>query len=83
MKFLVPNYSYCQNPRLGGYLPQILVLSVLCPQLNLLNHHEQNSWVRHCTVLVTQSNSYSNFLRLGTTFAKYSEYDREVTASVF
>ena len=37
MKFLVPNYSCLQNPLLGGYRPQILVLSVLCPQLNLLN----------------------------------------------
>ena len=38
MKFLVPNYSCLQIP----------VLSVLCPQLNLLNPPEQNSWVRHC-----------------------------------
>ena len=37
MKFLVPNYS----------CPQIPVLSVLCPQLNLLNPPEQNSWVCH------------------------------------
>jgi len=37
MKFLVPNYSCLQNPRLGDYRPQIPVLSVLCPQLNLLN----------------------------------------------
>ena len=37
MKFLVPNYSCLQNPKLGGYRPQIPVLSVLCPQLNLLN----------------------------------------------
>jgi len=37
IKFLVPNYSYLQNPRLGGYRPQIPVLSVLYPQLNLLN----------------------------------------------
>ena len=36
-KFLVPKYSCLQNPRLGGYLPHIPVLSVLCPQLNLLN----------------------------------------------
>jgi len=36
MKFLVPNYSCFQNPWLGGYRPQIPVLSVLCPQLNLL-----------------------------------------------
>jgi len=34
MKFLVPNYSCLQNPWLRGYSPQI---SVLCPQLNLLN----------------------------------------------
>ena len=37
MKFLVPNYSCVQNPWLGVYRPQIPVLSVLCPQLNLLN----------------------------------------------
>ena len=37
MKFLVPNYSCLQNPWLGVYRPQIPVLSVLCPQLNLLN----------------------------------------------
>ena len=37
MKFLVRNYSCLQNPWLRGYRPQIPVLSVLCPQLNLLN----------------------------------------------
>ena len=37
MKYLVPNYSCLQNPWLGGCRPQVLVLSVLCPQLNLLN----------------------------------------------
>ena len=37
MKFLVPNYSCLQNLWLGGYRPQIPVLSILCPQLNLLN----------------------------------------------
>ena len=31
MKFLVSNYSWLQNPWLGGYRS-------LCPQLNLLNH---------------------------------------------
>ena len=36
MKFLVPNYSCLRYPRLGAYLPQIPVLSFLCPQLNLL-----------------------------------------------
>jgi len=29
MKFLVPNYSCLQNPWLGGYHPQIPILSVL------------------------------------------------------
>ena len=49
-KFLVPNYSSLQNPWLGGYCPQVPVLSVLCPQLNLLKPPpQQNSWVRHCT----------------------------------
>jgi len=37
MKFLVPNYSCLQYPWLGGYHPQNPILSVLCPQLNLLN----------------------------------------------
>ena len=37
MKFLVPNYSCLQDPWLGGYHPQIPILSLLCPQLNLLN----------------------------------------------
>ena len=37
VKFLVPNYSCLQTPWLGGYGPQIPVLSVLCPQPNLLN----------------------------------------------
>ena len=29
MEFLVPNYSCLQNPSLGGYCPQIPILSVL------------------------------------------------------
>ena len=47
MKFLVPNNRCLQNRWLWGYRPQIPVLSVLCPQLNLLHPPEQNSWVRH------------------------------------
>jgi len=50
MKFLLPNYSCLQNPWLEGYRPQIPFLSVLYPQLNLLNPPKQNSWVRHCTL---------------------------------
>jgi len=37
MKFLVPNYSCLYNPWVWGCRTQIPVLSVLCPQLNLLN----------------------------------------------
>jgi hypothetical protein len=51
IKFLVPNYSCLQNPCLGGFRPQIPILSVFCPQLNLLNPPpppEKNSWVCHC-----------------------------------
>ena len=44
MKFLVPNYSCIQNPWLGGYRPQILVLS----STEFVEPPEQNSWVRHC-----------------------------------
>jgi len=52
MKFLVPIYSCLQNLWLGGYRPQIPVLFVLCPQLNLLNPpHQKNSWIRHCLSL--------------------------------
>jgi len=48
MKFLVPNYSCLQDPWLGSYRPQIPVLSLLSPQLNLLTPPpEQNSLVRH------------------------------------
>jgi hypothetical protein len=50
MKFLVRNYSCLQNLCLGGYRPQIPVLSVLCLQLNLLNPlppPKKNSWIRH------------------------------------
>ena len=53
MDFVVPNYSCLQNPWLGGYCPHIPVLSVICPQLNLLNPPpgERNSWVCHWMLL--------------------------------
>ena len=50
MKFLVPNYSCLQNPWLGGYRPQIPVLSVLCPQQNLLNPPPPNKIPGYATV---------------------------------
>ena len=54
MKFLVPNYGSLQNPWLGRLRPQIPVLSVLCPQLNLLKPPpEQNSRLRHCVASQT------------------------------
>ena len=50
MKFHVPNYSCLQNPWLVGYLSQISVLTLLCPQLNLFNlPTKQNSLVRQWT----------------------------------
>jgi len=55
MKFLVPIYSCLQNHWLWGYRPQIPVLSVLRPQLNLLTPPsvEQSSLVRHCCTVQT------------------------------
>ena len=53
MKFLVPNYSCLQNPWLGGYCPQIPVLSVL--NWIWTPPPEQNSWVRHwCQRVLTE-----------------------------
>ena len=49
IKFLVPNYSCLQNPWLGGYRPQIPVLSVLCPQLNLLTSPPEKKIPRYAT----------------------------------
>ena len=61
MKFLVPNYSCLQDPWLGGYRPHIPVLSVLCPQLNLLNPRNKipgyaTSWSNFLPRIVTQNN---------------------------
>ena len=50
MKILVPNYSCLQNPCLGGYHPQIPVLSVFCPQLNLLKPPHSNKIPGYATV---------------------------------
>ena len=46
MKFLVPNYSCLQNLWIGGYRPQIPILSVL-NWISRTPPLEQNSWVRH------------------------------------
>ena len=43
VKFLVPNYNCLQNPWLGGYHPQIPVLSVL--NWICWTPSKQNSWV--------------------------------------
>ena len=51
MKFLVPNYSYLQNPLLGGYCPQIPVLFVLCSELYLLNPSPPNKVPGYATAL--------------------------------
>jgi len=49
MKILVPNYSCLQNPWLGGYRPQIPVLSAL--NWICWTPPEQNSWVCHWSML--------------------------------
>jgi hypothetical protein len=46
MKFLVPNYSCLQNLWLGGFRPQIPILSVL-DWICWTPPPEKNSWVRH------------------------------------
>ena len=52
MKFLVPNYSCIQNPWLGGYRPQIPVLSVLNWICWNPTPPKQNPWVRHWQGLI-------------------------------
>jgi len=51
MKFLVPNYSCLQDPWLGGYSPQIPILSVLYPQLNFLNYPPPNKIPGYATAV--------------------------------
>jgi len=62
MEFLVQNYSCLQNSWLGGYRPQVPVLSVLFPQLNLLSppnkipgyateHYQQTTLIWSSTTL--------------------------------
>ena len=78
MKFLVPNYSCLRNSWLGGYRPQIAVLSVLCPQPNLLNPPpKQNSWVRHCI----HTNQKKNLL-LGYSQFQYNRLEGHATDQV-
>ena len=57
--FLVPNYSWLQNPWLEGYRPQIPVLSVLCLQLNLLNSPPRTKFLS--TPLMTPDAVWYNF----------------------
>ena len=48
LNFLYQITAASRTPDWGATTPQIPVLSVLCPQLNLLNPQpEQNSWLRH------------------------------------
>ena len=49
MKFLVPIYSCLKNPWLGGYRPQIPVLSSVLTWV-CWTPPEQNSWERHCLI---------------------------------
>ena len=82
MKFLVPNYSCLQNHWPGGYRPQIPILSVLCPQLNLLNPPpEQNSWVRHCVGACNPIALYRTAQILKSHFATSSNYNESSSHS--
>ena len=65
MKFLVPNYSCLQSPWLWGYHPQILILSVLCPQLNLLNPPPQTKFLGTplLKILVEVRPSFTSYIR--------------------
>jgi hypothetical protein len=78
MKYLVQNYSCLQNPWLGGYRPQIPVLSVLCPQLNLLNPPPPPLIIVGCTVNKTLnfgarvSDGYASRFRNYFTNCRYS-----------
>jgi len=50
--FLYQITAASRTPWLGGYRPQIPVLSILCLYLNLLTPPpKKNSWVRHCVKL--------------------------------
>ena len=60
IKFLVPNYSCLHNPWLGGYRPQIPILSVLCPLLNLLNPPPPNRIPGYATASRPEVDSASN-----------------------
>jgi len=51
IKFPVPIYSYLQNPWLGGYRPQILILSVL-NWICWTPPPEQNSWVCYWVLVI-------------------------------
>jgi len=64
MKFLVPNYSCLQNPWLGATALQVPVLSVLCPQPNLLNTPppRKNSWLCHWPVLTVYQTTRHHIL---------------------
>ena len=58
IKFLVPNYTCLRNPWLGGYAPRSpfplpSVLKWIC----WTPAYEQNSWVRHCTLVHSSINS--------------------------
>jgi hypothetical protein len=74
MKFPIPNYSFLRNPRLGGYRPQIPVLSVHCPQLNLLNP-PPNKIPGYATDCGKAFRSYWSIFRADTLSARHVLWD--------
>ena len=57
MKFLVPNYSCLQNPWLGGTAPRF---PFSLPSTEFVEPPlQQNSWVRHCFLLIELWKTFS------------------------
>ena len=74
LKFLVPNYSCLQNPWLGDYRRHIPILSVRCPQLNLLTPTPEKKIL--CTPLIQNTHfsiSVAEFQHV-TSLAQNSKY---------
>jgi len=76
MKFLVPNYSCLQNPWLGGYHPQIPVLSVLnwicwTPPKKIPGYATDQIWRAYVCKRPASQHMWSEYLKYLNTPAKY------------
>ena len=73
MKFLVPNKSFLQNPWLGGYHPQIHILSVL--NWICWTPPKKKSWVRHCEEMLVSDSSDSSVLLVKPRYCSIRRHD--------